>query len=442
MNRLNERYSDVMGDGTDPALTRLVADLDAYYTSQPPPLHRDSAITHALKEQMKLHGTLVTMPAPGRTGSSVRGTYAPRRLSWVALAMVAALPLLLLTTLLVVRGRAPSTTTQPGTHPPVVGIVHAAATYPLRSIAVLHGHTDLVNYVTFSPDGKTLASGSNDSTIRLWNVATHRQIGQPLSGSTGWVWWLAFSPDGKTLASGDNGTVRLWNVATHRQIDPPITGDTGNVASVAFSPDGKTLASGSDDGTLRFWSVATHRQIGVSITGPWAAVWAVAFSPDGKTLASGTGLGEAAAPGAGPGAIQLWDVATHRLIGRPLTGHTDAVVDVAFSPDGKSLVSSSFDGTVRLWDVTTHRQVGRPLTGGGLVALSPNGTILASALFTKIQLLNLATRQQIGPSLTAGQPGPPGTGQNGWVGSIAFSPDGKLLASCSNTTIQLWALHG
>src|SRR5215470_8937320 len=176
-------------------------------------------------------------------------------------------------------------------------------------IAVLAGHTDVVNSVAFSADGKTLATGSADHTVRLWDVATRRQIGKPLTGRTNAVYSMAFSPDGNTLATGSNDhTVRLWDVATRRQIGKPLTGHSDAVNSVAFSPDGKTLATGSADYTVR-----------------------------------------------------LWDVATRRQIGRPLTGHTDAVNSVAFSPDGKTLATGSLDDTVRLWDVATRRQIGSPL---------------------------------------------------------------------------------
>ena len=111
--------------------------------------------------------------------------------------------------------------------------------------------------MAFSRDGKILARGSADGTIQLWDVATHQQIGGPLTGLDAPVRSVAFSPDGKTLAGGSaDGTVRLWDVTTHQQIGGPLISLSRGVYSVAFSPDGKTLAGGSADGTVWLRDVA------------------------------------------------------------------------------------------------------------------------------------------------------------------------------------------
>ncbi len=290
-------------------------------------------------------------------------------------------------------------------------------------IAVLTGHTGAVYSVAFSPDGKTLASGSFDGTVRLWDATTGHQTGNPLTGHTGAVRSVAFSPDGKTLASGGDGVVRLWDVTTGHQTGNPLTGHTGAVESVAFSPDGKTLASGSFDGTVRLWDVATGHQIGNPLTGHADAVLSVAFSPDGKTLASGSF----------DGTVRLWDMATGRQIGNPLTGH-GVVYSVAFSPDGKTLASGSSHSRVRLWDMATGRQIGNPLTGGTgavySVAFSPDGKTLASGGDGVVRLWDVTTGHQIGNPLT---------GHTSSVYSVAFSPDGKTLASGSDDhTVRLW----
>jgi len=112
-----------------------------------------------------------------------------------------------------------------------------------------------VNSVAFSPDSATLATAGSFGTVRLWNVATHGQIGTPMTASSGTAYSVAFSPDGKTLATaGDDGTVRLWNVATQQQIGAPIPASS-RVNSVRFSPDGRTLATAGSDGTARLWNV-------------------------------------------------------------------------------------------------------------------------------------------------------------------------------------------
>ncbi len=305
----------------------------------------------------------------------------------------------------------------------------------------LKGHTGPVSSVAFSPDGKTLASGSYDTTIILWDVATRQPIGQPLKGHSDVVSSVAFSPldGGKTLASGsDDGTVILWDLGRSKTISRQLTGNTSTVRSVAFSPDGKTLASGGWDNTLILWDVATGQPLGQPLKGRSDEVSSVAFSPDGKTLASG-GCGKLDNQGhCTQGEIILWNVATRQPIGQPLTGHTSAITSVAFSPDGKTLASGSYDTTIILWDVATRQPIGQPpLTGhtsiGTSVAFSPldSSKTLASGGWDKtIILWDIETGKPIGQPLK---------GHTAPVTSVAFSPDGKTLASGSyDTTIILW----
>ena len=203
-----------------------------------------------------------------------------------------------------------------------------------RNIATLEGHTDWVRFVTFSPDGTTLASGSDDGTIKLWDVETERSIAT-LEGHTDWVRSVTFSPDGTTLASGsDDGTIKLWNTSTLTHI-ATLEGHPIGVYSVAFSPDGMTLAAGAGR-KVRLWDVAT-KQNSATLPHPYFVV-SVSFSPDGKTLASGGGT------------IKLWDVTTRVNFATFL--HPNYVISVSFSPDGEILAAGTTESTVELWDTS------------------------------------------------------------------------------------------
>jgi len=276
-----------------------------------------------------------------------------------------------------------------------------------------------VTDVTFSPDGRLLASCSEDKTVRLWDPATgkHRRT---LAGHTDGVTGVAFSPDGRLLASSsEDDTVRLWDPATgeHRRT---VAGHTNSLYGVAFSPDGRLLASCGADGTARVWDPATGGHLR-TLTGHTYWLTGVAFSPDGRLLASG-----------GINGVQLWDPATGKYL-RTLTGHTDRVKGVAFSPDGRLLASCGQDG-IRLWDPATgeHRRTlaGRLVYPSG-VAFSPDGRLLASGgEDDTVRLWDPATGES--PRTLAGH--------TSWVEGVAFSPDGRLLASSSeDKTVRLWA---
>ena len=155
--------------------------------------------------------------------------------------------------------------------------------------------------MAFSPDGKTLATGSLDGTVRLWDVASHRQIRAPLTGHTERRQLGGVQPGrqdpGQRQRRQHGAAVGCGHAA--RTVRSSLTGHTDSVNSVAFSPDGKTLATGSDDKTVRLWDVATRQTVGSPLTGHTGAVNSVAFSPDGKTLASGSD----------DGTVRLWSIA-------------------------------------------------------------------------------------------------------------------------------------
>lgn len=284
----------------------------------------------------------------------------------------------------------------------------------------LAGHSDGVMPIAFSPDGRLLASGSMDKTIKLWDVRTGT-LKQTLTGHSNGVHSLEFSPDGMTLASGsDDKTIKLWNAQTGA-LKLTISGHNSAVHTVAFSPDGSQLASGSTDKTIKVWDVRTGA-LKQTLTGHGETVKTVAFSPDGKLLASGSD----------DKTIKLWDVQTGALK-QTITGHGSGIHAIAFSPDGKTLASGSIDMTIKLWDAKTGA-LKQTLTGhsNGIhaIAFSPDGRLLASGSNDKtIKVWDVqsgALKQTL-------------TGHTDSVMAVAFSPDGKMLASGStDKTIKLW----
>ncbi|MBN1993602.1 MAG: protein kinase [Anaerolineae bacterium] len=307
--------------------------------------------------------------------------------------------------------------------------------------ALLRGHTDDVTGIAFSPDGQTLASSSFDRSIILWDMNTRQALGEPIALPWSPVSNVAFSPDGQTLASVDiTGAIILWDAETREQlgqlsVNLPPTGVNMAVQTMAFSPDGQTLAVGKckevsadiacQKGEILLWDVESRQLRGESLTGHTNDISSVAFSPDGQILASGSW----------DNTIILWDVATGQPVGDPLTGHTNSVNSVAFSPDRRILASGSADDTIILWDMETRQPIGEPLTGhedGVLnVAFSPDSKMLASGSSDKTIILW---------DVKKGQPiGQPLTGHTTDVESVSFSPTENLLASSElNKTILLW----
>jgi len=321
----------------------------------------------------------------------------------------------------------------------------------MAELVVQTGHTNAINSVAFAPDGRTLASGSVDNTIKLWDVVTGTEL-RSLRGHTDDINSVAFTPDGRMLAScSSDGTIKLWHVTTgtelrtlHWYTNPitsvgtglrPIPWLTNVITSVAFAPDGRTLASGSYDKIIKLWNVVTGTELR-TLSGHTLEVTSVAFAPDGRTLASCSK----------DGTIKLWDVMTGNDL-RTLSGHTLGVTSVAFAPDGRTLASGGVGGTIKLWDVTTGMEL-RTINGqnvldptkfgGGRdvqvysVAFSPDGRTLASGSnleFGTIKLWDVTTGTELRTV----------SSDTSWTKSIAFAPDGRTLAGGNiGNTIKLW----
>jgi WD40 repeat protein len=292
-------------------------------------------------------------------------------------------------------------------------------------------HPDGVLSVAFSPDGKTILTGGWDGAARLWDATTQQIVGGPLGRRGNRFGYVTFSPDGRTVLNFDG---KMWDVATGQPVGTPLE-HPGGVSGAAFSRDGKMVITRGRDKTARLWSTPNHyvgRRLdhrGVCLT--------VAFSPDGKTLLTGHEDNVA----------RLWDVATGRPIGKPLEHH-GAVRAVAFHPDGKTVVTGSADGMARLWDAANgsviappirHRDQGRTSGEGPsfqaiqeddieFVAFSPDGkTILTGGRDSKARLWNVATGRLIGEPMKT----------SGWVTAAAFSADGRTILTVTGR-VQLW----
>ena len=286
---------------------------------------------------------------------------------------------------------------------------------------VMEAHFDVVNAVSFSPDGTLIVSGSDDRTLRVWNSLTGAEVSE-MRGHRHAVQTVKFSPDGRRIISGSSDyTVRVWDLATSAEVLPNLREHGDTVSSVEFSPDGTRFVSGSYDMTLRVWDATTGTKIS-ELRGNKGRVNSASFSPDGTMVVSGSD----------DRTVRIWDVASSTEVG-VLKGHRGAVLSVHFSKDGHQITSYSEDHTHRLWNVTAEIEISdfRWYDGGARFSMhAPHGTTIVSALNSGIIcVLDAASRTEVKAM----------QGHRNIVTSLDFSPDGRRVVSCSaDKTVRVW----
>jgi mono/diheme cytochrome c family protein len=307
------------------------------------------------------------------------------------------------------------------------GAIASADTVPaLRPFA---GHTGAILCVAFVPDGRLALTGSADRTLRLWDIATGREV-RRFTGHTDDVLAVAFSPDGRlAISGGADRSVRIWEVSSGRELQR-LTGHSDKVRAAAFSPDGRRVLSGSQDHTLRLWNAEESKEIR-TFTGHGHWVSSIAFSPDGRRILSG----------GHDRTVRLWDAESGRELGK-LEGHTREVYSVAFSPDGRRALSGGEDRTVRLWDIETSKEL-RRLEGHNnaviAVRVSADGRQLlsGSSQYRRPDKTLRLWDADTGRALRS-----VGGAENERVGCVAFSADGRyaLTGNPEEKCLRLWKL--
>ena len=304
---------------------------------------------------------------------------------------------------------------------------------PSAPPVLLEGHTSIINALAFSPDGRWLVSAGNDRQVVVWDLAQEPPLPQPLvGGHTNLVLALAYDPQGDYLASADgNGQVILWETNTWRNA-AVLPAQEGSLFALAFSPDGQQLAMAGERGQVMVWDVATQHAIHpTGWAGATQALATLAFSPDGQWLVGG----------GRDNSVLVWQTATGQLE-TTLTGHANWVTSLAFAPEGALLASADREGSIRWWR-TADWAVLEPLTTNhpawvSSLAFSGDGAQLASASHDGSVVLwqTPPVRGNLVPPLIASAQ----RAHTDWALDAAYSPDGQWLATAGRDgQVLVWA---
>jgi len=295
-----------------------------------------------------------------------------------------------------------------------------------NEIITFKGHTSQVRSVCFSPDGKNVLSGSWDGTLKLWDIQNVKEI---KSIEAGWINSVCYTPDGRYVLTGssdltNNGrAITLWDIKNGKEIKS-FNSHTKEVISVSISPNGRYILSGSSDKTLILWDIQNGKEL-KSFIGHTSGITSVCFSPDSRYALSGSD----------DTSMKLWDIQTGKEV-RSFRGHTFQVSSVCFSPDGRYALSGSGDNKMKLWDIQTGKEV-KSFEGHTIdvqsVCFSPNGRYALSGSFDKTIILWDIQSGKIIKSLK---------GHSSEITSVCFSPDGRYFAlGLFDHTNKLWDIQ-
>ncbi|KAG2051597.1 WD40 repeat-like protein [Suillus hirtellus] len=312
---------------------------------------------------------------------------------------------------------------------PIVRRREAPAVTPCQKF---EGHTNWVDGAIHLPGGQRIMTCSWDGSLRVWNLKSGKQIGDDWQDEETKVRTIALSPDGKKVVSGsDDGGVRLWDIDTGKVIGRWM-GHTDGVASIYWSRDGQRVLSGSYDGTARQWDVENGETILTPIKAGYT-LFAVVYSPDMTLFATGGAERyHSSWDEDNKSVVKIWNAKTGELVAT-LEGHTYWVRCLVWTPNGKTLISGSYDNSIRTWNTSTWKQIALLEGHTSLVkciAISPNSRILASASWDDTaRLWNLDNNQPISSPLQ----------HPDHINSVSFSADGKLLATgCGDANAYTW----